>query len=468
MTERAAFSRWLFFLPRRLAWHFMNPAASPVLAAWRVLMRRCAQERLGVTAGSLTFTTVLALVPLAVVALSLFTAFPSFERLRLALQEWLAGNLIPAGIAQSVLENLTAFAGKASQLGAAGLAVLVFTSLSLMLTIDHALGGIWRVPRPRPLGQRLLVYWAALTLGPLLLGASLAITSYVMSQSGAWLAWLPQKAGVARHAQQGAVAALRALQLLLPVGGLALLYHYVPNTAVLWRHALAGGAFAALGLAALRWGMGLYLAQAPSYSLIYGAFAAVPLLLLWMHLSWFIVLLGAVLAASLPLLQEAAGAARARLRCGQTPGWPFQLAAEALQQLAAARDTPAHGLTLMELAAALRADPLQLPPVLQALQELGWTGQLSAQGACPLPRYVLLADPARTPLAPLVERLLLAPPQAGAGAPLDASPDAPPALPALWRHWRALKLLDLLEPGRAAGKAAWAAKRHARGGAPGP
>ena len=230
----------------------MNPAASPVLAAWRVLMRRCAQERLGVTAGSLTFTTVLALVPLAVVALSLFTAFPSFERLRLALQEWLAGNLIPAGIAQSVLENLTVFAGKASQLGAAGLAVLVFTSLSLMLTIDHALGGIWRVPRPRPLGQRLLVYWAALTLGPLLLGASLAITSYVMSQSGAWLAWLPQKAGVARHAQQGAVAALRALQLLLPVGGLALLYHYVPNTAVLWRHALAGGAFAALGLAALR------------------------------------------------------------------------------------------------------------------------------------------------------------------------------------------------------------------------
>ena len=110
------------------------------------------------TAGSLIFTTVLALVPLAVVALSLFTAFPSFERLRLALQEWLAGNLIPAGIAQSVLENLTAFAGKASQLGAAGLAGLVFTSLSLMLTIDHALGGIWRVPRPRPLGQRLLVY----------------------------------------------------------------------------------------------------------------------------------------------------------------------------------------------------------------------------------------------------------------------------------------------------------------------
>lgn len=122
----------------------------------------------------------------------------------------------------------------------------------------------------------------------------------------------------------------------------------------------------------------------------------------------------------------------------------------------------------MELAAALRADPLQLPPVLQALQELGWTGQLSAQGACPLPRYVLLADPARTPLAPLVERLLLAPPQAGAGAPLDVSPDAPPALPALWRHWRALKLLDLLEPGRAAGKAAWAAKQHARGAPPGP
>ena len=259
-------------LPRRWAWHLAHPAASPVLAALRLLRQRFAQDRLGVTASSLTFTTVLALVPFFAVALAIFTAFPSFERLRVALEEWLAGNLIPASIAASVLENLAAFAGKASQLGAASLAVLAFTSLSLMLTIDHALGGIWRVPRPRPLGQRLLVYWAALTLGPLLLGGSVAITSYVVSQSGAWLDWLPEQAGVAQHARQGVLAALRALQLLLPVGGLTLLYHYVPNTTVRWRHALAGGLFAGLGLAALRAGMGLYLAQVPSYSLIYGAF----------------------------------------------------------------------------------------------------------------------------------------------------------------------------------------------------
>ena len=413
----------------------------PGMRLLRAFRQRMAQERLGVTASSLTFTTVLALVPLMVVALSLFTAFPSFEQLRVALQSWLADNLIPAGIAQSVLENLTLFAGKASHLGAAGLAMLAVTSLSLMLTIDHALGGIWRVPRPRPLGQRLLVYWAALTLGPLLLGASLAITSYVVSQSDAWLSWLPQQTDVARHARRGLVAALRALQLLLPVGGLTLLYYYVPNTAVRWRHALAGGALAALGLAALRWGMGLYLAQAPSYSLIYGAFAAVPLLLLWIHLSWLIVLGGAVVAAHLPLRNQARPpASNGHLRTGGTPGWSFQLAAEALRQLAAARATRAHGLTLHELAAALRVDAPPLQPVLDALEDLGWTGRLAARDEGGPPRHLLLADPAREPLAPLLERLLLAP-QDGDGA-----------LPVLWRHWHTLRLQDVLElpqPGQA-------------------
>lgn len=370
----------------------------------RTLHQRIASERLNVVAASLTFSSVLALVPFFAVVLSVFTAFPSFARMQQGLQEWLAGNLIPEAIASTVLENLTAFSQRASSLGAMSMAVLAFTSISLMLTIDHALGAIWRVRTPRPLGQRLLLYWAALTLGPLLLGASIAITSYLAAHSGAWTAWLPEKAGVASGARQGLALLLRALRFLLPVGGLALLYHFVPNCRVRWRHALAGALFAALGLGLLRWGMGVYLARMPSYSLIYGTFATVPLLLLWMHISWMIVLCGAVLAAALPSLGK--GGARS----GEGAGFDFQLACEALAALAAVRHEPRCGLALGELAAALRVSEQQLQRPLHALQALAWTGLLPEDGKTPQ-RHVLLLEPETTLMQPLMERLLLAPEQ---------------------------------------------------------
>ena len=392
------------------------PASRPTCTVCdiaRTLRQRIASERLNVVAASLTFSSVLALVPFFAVVLSVFTAFPSFARMQQGLQEWLAGNLIPEAIASTVLENLTAFSQRASSLGALSMAVLAFTSISLMLTIDHALGAIWRVRTPRPLGQRLLLYWAALTLGPLLLGASIAITSYLAANSGAWLNWLPDKAGVASGAQQGVALLLRALRFLLPVGGLALLYYFVPNCRVRWRHALAGAVFAALGLGLLRWGMGVYLARMPSYSLIYGTFATVPLLLLWMHISWMIVLCGAVLAAALPALGKDGA------RDGGSAGFEFQLACEALAALAAVRYEPRCGLALDELAAALRVSEAQPQRPLHTLQALAWTGLLPEDGKTPQ-RHVLLIDTETTPMQPLMERLLLAP---GSGG----------ALPGLWQ-----------------------------------
>ena len=153
----------------------------------------------------------LALVLFFTVALSLFTAFPAFGWLRDELGQWLVDQLIPASIADSVLEHLSVFTSKASQMGVISLAVFGFTTLSLLLTVDHTLNAIWRVRQPRPLSQRLLVYWAALTLGPLLMGASLAITSYVAAQSGLWLA--AAQGDVARHAGQGLLALLKFVQL---------------------------------------------------------------------------------------------------------------------------------------------------------------------------------------------------------------------------------------------------------------
>ena len=371
----------------------------PVLPTAATLWERFRQDRLGLTASSLTFTTTLALVPFFAVVLAIFTAFPIFGQLKDALERWLAGSLIPDSIARNVLDYLTQFASKASELGTVGLLVLLFTALSLVLTIDHTLNDIWRVTVKRPLGQRVLVYWAALTLGPLVLGASLAITSYVLTASR----------GLVPDLADGVNLALDAAQLGLMTLGLTLLYRFVPNTPVKWKHALAGGVFVAVCLALARQILGWYLSRMPTYSLIYGAFATVPILLLWIYLSWLIVLFGAVIAAYLPSLLS--GVARR----GGGPGWDFQLATEVLQALARVRDTPTRGLTLPQLAHWLKVDTLQLSPVMEALCALDWVGQLGTLTENEEPRHVLLFDPAQQPLRPLVERLLLKPDKALSG-----------------------------------------------------
>ena len=157
----------------------------------QTLRERFREDHLGLTASSLTFTTILALVPFFTVALAVFTAFPIFGKLQDALQGWLVSSLVPDSISRQVLGYLTQFASKASSLGAAGFSILLATALALILTIDRTLNDIWRVQRLRPLGQRVLIYWAAITLGPLLMGASLALTSYVMSASGGLVKRLP-------------------------------------------------------------------------------------------------------------------------------------------------------------------------------------------------------------------------------------------------------------------------------------
>lgn len=400
---------------RRFGQRLDDATDFPLLPTIATLWQRFQQDRLGVTASSLTFTTVLALVPFFAVVLSIFTAFPVFGRMQDALQQWLTDSLIPASIAGNVLDYLTQFASKASQLGTVSFAMLFFTTLSLLLTIDQTLNGIWRVRRPRPLGQRLLVYWAALTLGPLVLGGSLLITSYLVSHSGVLLPRLPGGVGFLLH----------ALQFLLLAGGMTLLYRFVPNTPVRWAHALAGGSVAAIGMVLTRLALGWYLARIPTYSLIYGTFATVPLLLLWLYISWMIVLVGAIVAAYLPVVTQ--GVARR----GDGPGWDFTLAVEVLQAMAPTRGDPAHGLTQPQLADRLRVDTLQISPVMDTLEELGWVARLATQSDNEAPRYVLLADPARTPLAPLLERLLL--------APADA-------LTPLWEReggWAAARIEDL-------------------------
>ena len=333
----------------------------------------------------------MALVPFLTVALAVFTAFPMFAKFQTVLQKWLLESLIPDNIARQAMGYLTQFAGQANKLGVAGVVILLITALALILTIDRTLNGIWRVRQPRPLGQRVLVYWAAITLGPLLLGISLSITSYAISASKGVVGVLPG----------GVQLLLDALQFFLMAGAMAAMYHYVPNIQVKWGHAWSGGLFVAAGLELAKRLLTLYLGKVPSYSVVYGAFATVPILLIWIYIAWVIVLLGAVITAYLPSLLVGVQR-RARVH-----GWQFQLALETLQQLERVRTRASRGLTMGQLSLLLRVDALQLEPVLETLTELDWIGLLQEELQDEAARYVLLAVPDTTLLAPLLNALLL-------------------------------------------------------------
>ena len=362
---------------------------------WRntaiTLRQRFRDDHLGLTASSLTFTTSIALVPFFTVALAIFTAFPMFAKLQGTLQVWLVESLIPDNIARQVLGYLTQFTRQASRLGVAGLAVLVVTAIALVLTIDRTLNSIWRVRKPRPFGQRVLIYWAAVTLGPLLLAASLAATSYV----------LPLLRNGAAAPEAMLQFLVDTLEFVCLAGSLAALYHYMPNTYVKWTHAWVGGGFVALGIAAAKKLLSVYLGLVPSYSAVYGAFATLPILLVWIYLAWIIVLMGAVITAYLPSLL--AGVSRR----GGAHGWQFQLALETLQSLEHSRDTVPRGMLASALAQQLRVDVLALEPVLDTLIQLEWVGQLVDSESDQASRFVLLVNPDSATIEPLVDALLL-------------------------------------------------------------
>lgn len=361
------------------------------MATVKTLRLRFREDRLGLTAGSLTFTTTIALVPLLTVMLALFSAFPVFARFRKVLEQQFVTALVPDAIAKQVMVALGRFAGKASQLGGVGLIALGLTAMMLMLTIDHTLNAIWRVRTRRPIAQRVLVYWAALTLGPLMIGASLSVTSYLLSASRGWVGELPGGVGYL----------LNLIVFTMQTAGLAALYRYVPNTHVRWEHAWAGALFVSVGLELAQKVLALYLSNVPVYATVYGAFAAVPIFLIWIYVSWLIILQGAVVAAYAPSLVS-----RVK-RWPDAPGHRFQMALAVLRKLVDVRHSPQAGYTTLGLSQMLRTDPLQIEPIVETLAELGWVARLDEPEAEEGGRFVLLADPARTALAPLVRLLLL-------------------------------------------------------------
>lgn len=349
----------------------------------RFAVRRSGEDRIPQVAGSLTFTTLLSLVPLATVAFALFTAFPLFASFQLSLQQFLANHLMPAQINSQIFLYLNEFASKAKGLTTMGMIILFVTSVTTMMTVESAFNLIWRVRKPRPFAQRVLVYWAILTLGPLLIGVSLSISSYLFSRS-------LQLVGEASlpAAFEWALAAAT-----LPLTALAftMLYVFVPNCRVEWRDAAVGGIAAAVAFELAKRGFGYYVRRIPTYTAVYGAFAAAPMFLLWVYLSWFVTLVGAMIASALP-----------EIRTGQFnrpvfPGSDFLDALELLARLAHASDAGRRGCTATWLARALRRDLPTVTRLLQALEDDGLVGRLEADGG--KTRFVLLVSAAALPVA---------------------------------------------------------------------
>jgi membrane protein len=265
-------------------------------AAWEfilALVTRFREERATQTAGSLTYTTLLSLVPLLTVALGITTAFPVFDQWIGALQLFILENVLPDTPAvSSIADQVNSFTEHAGRLTAIGIAGFIVTAVMLMLTVDNALNRIFRVQRRRTILHNIFIYWAVITLGPLLIGASLSATYIAVREATGAL-----QLDIVRDALLG------VLPFLLTCIALTLLYGVVPARTVEWQHALLGGILAGIAFEIAKRGFAIYLSKVPTYTLIYGAFATIPIFLIWLYLSWLVVLAGAIFTAMLPVFR---------------------------------------------------------------------------------------------------------------------------------------------------------------------
>jgi len=250
---------------------------------------RFKQDRCADMASSLTFTTLLSLVPLITIVLTFFSAFPQFSAFSEHAKNIILANMLPETGGRIISQYMEQFAENAARLTAVGIAFLAVTSMLMIYNIDNAFNTIWRVTRQRTVVQRVLVYWAVLTLAPLLVGGSLSMTSWLINMSVGNLSNLsPIVLGV-----------LKIIPLILATLAFAFLFRVVPNRFVPMQHAFIGGVVSAFAFEAMNRAFAFYIASFPTYKLVYGAFASIPIFLLWVYLSWLTVLLGAVLTASL-------------------------------------------------------------------------------------------------------------------------------------------------------------------------
>ena len=241
-------------------------------------------------AASLTFTSLLAVVPMLAVSFAIFAAFPAYSRLKDKVQSFIFDNFVPQ-VGSTLQEHISTFTQQTGELTAVGILFLILTSVMLLMTISDTLNTIWRARGQRNIVSRMLVFWAVITLAPLLFGASLSISGYLFA--------LAQETGVESYT--GPLTRLTfVLPFLLQALGFAALFVIMPSVPVRRTDAAIGGLTASLLFELLKKGFALYVTNFPTYQTIYGALATIPIFLMWMYLSWIVVLASAEMTAALP------------------------------------------------------------------------------------------------------------------------------------------------------------------------
>jgi membrane protein len=251
---------------------------------WMQYINRCIDDQITVNAGYLAYVTLLSLIPLIAVGVAIFSAFPGFESTRLAIENFLFTNFVPTS-SDVIREHIGSFTGNANQMTAVGIGSLAAIALLLIRNVDATLNRIWRIKKKRPMMISFAVYWMVLSLGPVLLGASIGVTSYIVSLVSFADQGIPGFSGLL----------LKMLPYAISMAGFFMLYTLVPNERVSLRAAGAGALFAAFLFELSKKAFALYISHFPSYELIYGALATIPILFVWVYLSWVVVLLGAEL-----------------------------------------------------------------------------------------------------------------------------------------------------------------------------
>jgi len=341
----------------------------------RFVLRRWSEDRCPQMAGSLTYTTLLALAPMFAIAVAVLSTGP-FNHVVQRFREFLMVNLVPATASHVISLYMTQIAANALRLTWVGIVAVLVIAIWLMLTMDKSLNAIWRVRRSRPYWISALGYTTLLMLGPMLLVASVSFTTYVMALSN-------EVTGLAPRVH---TFLLRAFPVLMSTLAFFLIYRIIPHRHVPWRHALLGAAVAAVLFESAKQLFSMYVSVTPTYNIVYGALAAIPIFLIWIYLSWLVVLFGAELTAAAAWWQGG------RWKSAPRAGIRFR---EAVIIVRAMIDAPHGRMKFDELRALSLMSPEELDATLADMVE---AGVLKARGRSgyelgPGTREVLAAPP---------------------------------------------------------------------------
>ena len=263
------------------------------LALGRELWLRNRDHHLPQIAASLAFTTTLALVPVITVGSLLLGYLPMMVRLRHATQDFILQTYMPGGMNKQVLLYLDQFTSKAKGLTFIGSLGLLITTILAIAVVEQAFNQIWRVKARRPMLRRVAIYSAATFLGPILLGVGIYFSSLLLSAAEGWT----------ENLSTGLQLLATVLPIFLALAVYTVVYRVLPYTPVSWRDALIGGFCAAMVFELTKFGFGFFITKTPFYKTVYGAFAILPLALIWIYVTWWVTLAGAVLVANLPIIR---------------------------------------------------------------------------------------------------------------------------------------------------------------------